>query len=112
MTAFDAMHDALFADANMAVAAMVEPFGGGVAMACRAILSQPTEVLGVAGMEIAADTTIVEVRRSEIPSPQAGDTVVTLDAAGGETGRYIVQGEPKLDDLRIVWTLDTRPQGI
>jgi hypothetical protein len=112
VTAFHTMHDALYTDPNIGADADYEPVSGGAALPCRVILSQPTEVLGVAGMEIAADTTMIEVRRAQVPSPVAGDTFAVRDAFGLVIGRFIVQGEPKLDDLRINWLIDTRPQGI
>lgn len=105
MTAFAAMHAALFGDRNMGVDASYEPGAGGAAIPCRAILRQPTDVLGFSGTPIAADTMIVEIRKAELPVAAAGDVVVIGPR------RVVVQGTPRIDDLGLVWTLDTYPEG-
>lgn len=104
MTAFAGMVDALFADANMAIDASIEPAGGGPAIACRVLRKAPDEVRDFGGgASIASETARFEVRASEAPQPSEGD-VITVGAAS-----YIVQGVPLRDDLGLVWVLDTYP---
>ncbi|MEO5338840.1 MAG: hypothetical protein H7841_18455, partial [Magnetospirillum sp. WYHS-4] len=52
---------------------------------------------------IVSATAVFELRVAEVPAPVAGDAIVLE----GET--YIVQGEPRRDAGRLIWTIDTRP---
>ncbi|MEG3637616.1 head-tail joining protein [Magnetococcus sp. PR-3] len=54
-------------------------------------------------MGIHAETSLFEVRTSEVANPQPDDQV----EVNGVT--YIVQGEPMADRDRLVWTLDCYP---
>lgn len=49
------------------------------------------------------ETSVFDVRVSEVEEPEAGDTL-TVDGA-----TFVVQGEPVRDRERLVWTLDVRP---
>lgn len=70
------------------------------------IRRSPDEIVDIGGVSAATRTTVLDVRRSELPSPQAGAVIVL---ASGE--RRVIQGVPQCqDDLRLVWTLDTRPE--
>ena len=46
---------------------------------------------------------MLEVRRSEVPSPAEGDSF----EVDGE--RLLVQGEPLADAERLLWTIELRP---
>ena len=97
--------------AQEAIDAAFETFGApavylDAGLAITVIRRSPDETLGIGGIGVAVQTTVLEVRRSELPDPQAG-AVIAL--ASGE--RRVIQGVPQaLDDLRLVWTLDTRPE--
>ncbi len=93
----------LFASA-LAVDADYTP-AGGEAVGLRAIVAAPDVEAGILGARVASDSVVVEVPVSAVAAPAAGDTIEVL----GET--RVVQGSPRRDALRLVWTLDTRPQG-
>lgn len=94
--------DAIFADRNIARDA-VYVAGGGEALLVRVIERRPDVVSEFAGGRIASATAVFDLRVSEVATPRPGDRL-ELD---GET--YLVQGEPRRDAARLVWTLDTRP---
>ncbi len=68
MNAFAAAMDAIFADQNMAVDATWTPQGG-ASLPVRAIRKAPDEMTTFGAARILSDTTIVDVRVSEMPSP-------------------------------------------
>lgn len=70
----------------------------------RAIVTQPDEVVGAGPqVRVLLETTLFEVRRSELASPAKGGTI-TFDEAV-----YTIDRKPELrDGLRLVWTLDVR----
>jgi len=70
----------------------------------RVIAKQPDEIVGFGDTRIHTETSIFEVRVSEVPQPRPDD-LITVDGID-----YIVQGEPeRRDSSRLVWNLDTRP---
>ncbi len=66
------------------------------------MLLRPDEVTDVLGVRVAHDGVRIEVRVAEIPIVAAGDTF-TL---GAEI--FTVQGSPRRDALRKLWTADAR----
>jgi len=46
---------------------------------------------------------VFDVRQREVPAPVAGDVIVH------DGDSFVVQGEPRLDAERLVWTIDVRP---
>ena len=50
-----------------------------------------------------SETTQLDARAADVPSPAAGDLI----RIGLED--FILQGVPKLDRERLIWTLNTRP---
>lgn len=77
-------------------------------LAITVIRRSPDEVVDLGGISAASGTTVLDVRRSELPNPQAG---CVIELASGE--RRVIQGVPQaLDDLGLVWTLDTRPEDL
>jgi hypothetical protein len=99
MTAFAAAVNAIFADRNMAADATWTPQGGAT-VPVRVIRKAPDELSTFGAARILADTTIIDVRVSEMPNPKPGDTIII----GLDT--FTVQGEPKRDRERLIWTLD------
>lgn len=100
MSAFAAMIDALFADPNIAADAVYLPQGGGGPVAVRAVLDRPDRPVELLDAALTAPSAMVEVRVSEVSVPKAGDS---FEIAGVT---WLVQGEPKRDALRQVWTLE------
>ena len=102
MTAFTAAIDALFADPNLGVNAIYRAGGSGEAITLRAIVRQPDRVSTYGETRIATETTLVDIRTSELATPAEGDTI-EMDGMV-----YVIPGEPTRDAERLVWTLDTR----
>jgi hypothetical protein len=92
----DAIDD-LFADPNMVVTVLYQ------GRPVRALVRRPDQQVEFGDTVIVSATAAFEVRVAEVPAPVAGDAL----EVDGET--YIVQGEPRRDAGRLVWTLDTRP---
>ena len=104
MTAFTAAIDALFADPNLGVNAIYRAGGSGEAITLRAIVRQPDRVGTYGETRIATETTIIDIRTSEVAAPAEGDTI---EMAGTV---YVIQGAPIRDGERLVWTLEARAQ--
>ena len=102
MTAFAAAIDSLFADPHLAQDAVYTP-AGGAPVPVRVIVRRPDVVSEFAGGRVAAVTAVFDLRVSEVATPRPGDRL-EMD---GEA--FLVQGEPRRDAARLVWTLDTRP---
>lgn len=76
---------------------------GNVTVPVRVISVRPDEIVDVLGGRVHSATAFFEVRASEI-TPQKGGQI-TL---GGTV--YVIQAPPRfIDDLRLVWLLDTCP---
>lgn len=97
MTAIADALDDLFADPNMAVTVMYQ------GRAIRALVRRPDREVEFSDITVQTSTAVFDVRRREVPAPQAGDVIVHDDDS------FVVQGEPRLDAERLIWTLDTRP---
>lgn len=52
---------------------------------------------------LVSDTTMVDVRLSDLPEPRSGDLIVI------DSDSLTIQGEPLRDRERLVWTVDLRP---
>jgi len=102
MSAFAAAVDAIFQDANMAADATWTPQGG-APLPVRVIRKAPDELTTFGAARILSDTTLVDVRVSEIPAPKPGDTIII------GTDTFTIQGEPKRDRERLIWTLELVP---
>jgi hypothetical protein len=70
----------------------------------RVIRKAPDEVTAFGAAQILSDTTIIDVRVSEMANPKPGDGV----SIGAEN--FVIQGEPKRDRDRLIWTLELVPQ--
>jgi len=99
LNAFAAAIDAIFQDQNMAAEATWTPQGG-VPLPVRVIRKAPDELTSFGAARILSDTTIIDVRVSEMPSVKSGDTIII----GADT--FTIQGEPKRDRERLIWTLE------
>ncbi len=103
MTAFATAMNVIFADRNMAVDALWLAGGIGPGVAVRVIRKSPDEITPFGAGRVLSDTTLLDARIADMPTPAAGDLI----RIGAED--FILQGEPKLDRERLIWTLDMRP---
>ena len=102
MNAFATAIDRIFADANMAVDALWFVGGTGPGVAVRVIRKSPDEITPFGAARILSDTTQMGARVADLPTPAPGDLI----RIGAED--FLVQGEPKLDRERLIWTLNMR----
>jgi hypothetical protein len=98
--AFAAAIDAIFRDANVAEDAFWRAGGVGVGTAVRVIRKSPDEVVRFGDSRAVLPTLLIDVRRSQVAEPAAGDTV-EID---GELFEIIAA--PTLDSFRMVWTCE------
>lgn len=103
MNAFATAMDRIFADRNMAVDATWFAGGTGPGVAIRVIRKSPDEVTPFGAGRILSETMQLDARVADIPNPASGDLI----RIGTED--FLVQGEPKRDRERLIWTLNTRP---
>ncbi|MCE8512293.1 hypothetical protein KBY22_06285 [Ruegeria pomeroyi] len=102
MSAFAAALDALFADAHLA-RDVVYTAEGGAPVLVRAILRRPDDITAFGEARLWSETTRLDLRLAEVPSPRPGDRI-EID---GEP--FLVQGEPVRDRERLIWTVELRP---
>ena len=102
MNAFATAINVIFADANMAVDAIWFATGTGPGVAVRVIRKSPDEITHFGAGRILSETTQLDARIADMPTPAPGDLI----RIGAE--HFILQGEPKLDRERLIWTLNTR----
>lgn len=103
MNAFATAMNMIFADANMAVDALWLAGGTGPGIAVRVVRKSPDEVTPFGAGRILSETTLLDARMADLPTPASGDLI----RIGLED--FILQGEPKADRERLIWTLNTRP---
>lgn len=103
MNAFATAMNVIFADANMAVDALWFPGGTGPGVAVRVIRKSPDEITPFGAARILSETTMLDARIADMPNPAPSDLI----RIGTED--FLVQGEPKADRERLIWTLNTRP---
>ena len=102
MNAFTTAMNVIFADPNMAVDALWFANGTGPGLAVRVIRKSPDEITPFGAGRIFSETTQLDVRVADMPNPASGDLI----RIGAED--FLVQGEPKADRERLIWTLNTR----
>ena len=102
MNAFATAMSRIFADANMAVDALWFAGGTGPGVAVRVIRKSPDEITPFGAGRILSETTVLDARVADMPTPAPGDLI----RIGAED--FLVQGEPKLDRERLIWTLNMR----
>jgi hypothetical protein len=102
MNAFATAINAIFADANMAVDAIWFAAGTGPGVAVRVIRKSPDEITPFGAGRVLSETTLLDARVADMPTPTSGDLI----RIGLED--FILQGEPKLDRERLIWTLNMR----
>ena len=102
MNAFATAMNVIFADPNMAVDAIWFTGGIGPGIAVRVIRKSPDEITPFDAGRILSETTLLDARVADLPTPAPGDLI----RIGAED--LVVQGEPKLDRERLIWTLNMR----
>ena len=102
MNAFATAINRVFADTNMAVAALWFAGGTGPGVAVRVIRKSPDEITPFGAGRILSETTQMDARVADMPTPAPGDLI----RIGLED--FLIQGEPKLDRERLIWTLNIR----
>lgn len=102
MNAFATAMNIIFADANMAVDAIWFAGGTGPGVAVRVIRKSPDEITPFGAARILSETTMLEACVADLPTPAPGDLI----RIGAED--FLLQGEPKLDRERLIWTLNMR----
>ena len=103
MNAFTTALNVIFADPNMAVDATWFAGGTGPGATIRVIRKSPDEITPFGAGRILSETTLLDARVADMPTPAPGDLI----RIGAED--FSLQGEPKLDRQRLIWTLNTRP---
>ena len=99
MSAFQEMIDALFSNSSLAQDIVYTPVAG-TPKTIRAVIKSPDRIVDVREMAIHSPILVVDVRVSDIATPQEGDTLTI------GTLLYAVQGEPVRDAENLIWTLD------
>jgi hypothetical protein len=99
MTAFAEALGVLFADPNISVEVWHRDAEGQFARA-RGILRRPDEITEFGSARLVTDTTRIDVRVADIPDPRPQEQILI----GEDT--FLIQGEPRRDRERLIWTLE------
>jgi len=102
MSAFAATVGALFADPNMGRNAIYIA-DGGAPVPVRVVARRADAITDFSEARLWSETTRVDMRVAEVPTPRPGDRI-EIDADA-----FLIQGEPVRDRERLVWTVDLRP---
>ena len=94
--------DVLFADPNIGHDAVYTPEGGAPVLV-RVVARRADAVTEFGEARLWSETTRIDLRVAEVPTPRPGDRI-EID---GEA--FLLQGEPVRDRERLVWTVDLRP---
>jgi len=100
---FVAAIDALFNDPHLGWDAVYWPEGG-EARAVRVFWHRPDNVVAFGDTRQLTTTAIFDVRISDVATPKAGDTLVV------QSETFVIQGTPKRDDGRLIWTFEGAPR--
>lgn len=103
MSAFTEAIDALFADANLGIDAVYRATGADPGVPMRVILRRPDRIVDFSETRIVAETVVIDVRVGEVASLTEGDTVEVDGTV------YVIQGTPRRDEGRLIWTMEARP---
>ena len=103
MNAFAAATDRIYANPSMAAAAVWISAITSEERPIRVIRRAPDRITEFGAGRFVSDTTMIDVRVSDLPNPRPGDLVVI----GADS--FTIQGEPTRDRERLIWTLVLRP---
>lgn len=102
MSAFADAIGVLFFDANLSVEIWHRDSEGQFTRA-RGILRRPDEITEFGSAQLMSDTTRIDVNVTDIPNPRPQEQILI----GEET--FLIQGEPRRDRERLVWTIELAP---
>ena len=75
---------------------------GGAPVVVRAVVRRADEVTSFGDARLWSETTRLDLRVAEVPSPRPGDRIeIDGDA-------FLIQGEPVRDREQLIWTVDLR----
>lgn len=100
MDVFAAATDAVFADPNIACAALWRAAADGQGVPVRIVMRRPDRIVGFGDSRAISATTLIDVRKSDIANPALGDAV----SVGADAFELIAA--PVLDSLGLVWTCE------
>ena len=103
MTAFAIATDMLFADPNLSTPAIYQQVGVGAERAVRVMRRNPDRMVEFGAARLVSDSSVLDVRISDCPELAAGDRF----EIAGEI--FTVQGTPRRDRERLVWTAELLP---
>ena len=102
MNAFAEALGVLFLDPNISVELWHRDSEGQFTRA-RGILRRPDEITEFGSARLLSDTVRFDVLVAEIPAPRPQEQILI----GEET--FLIQGEPRRDRERLVWTIELWP---
>ena len=102
MSVFTAAVGAIFADPNMGRDAVYIADGGGPLLV-RVVARRADAVTDFGDARLWSETTRIDLRVAEVPTPRPGDGIEIYGDA------FLIQGEPVRERERLVWTVDLRP---
>jgi hypothetical protein len=103
MNVFATAIDRIFANPSMAAAAVWISATTSEERPIRVIRRAPDRITEFGAGRFVSDTTMVDVRLSDLPDPRPGDLIVIgVDS-------FTIQGEPIRGRDRLIWALDLRP---
>ena len=103
MNVFAAALDRIYANPSMAAAAVWISATTSEERPIRVIRRAPDRITDFGAGRFVSDTTMVDIRVSDLPDPRPGDPIVI------GTDSFTIQGEPLRDRERLIWALDLRP---
>jgi DNA/RNA endonuclease YhcR with UshA esterase domain len=104
MTVFTAAIDVLFANPNFGVDVIYRAGSADPGTMIRAIVRQPDRVGTFGETRIASETTLIDIRTSDVNAPMEGDTIEINGVVS------MIPSEPLRDAERLIWTIEARPQ--
>lgn len=104
MTALASAIDVCFGDPHIARDALWRAGGSGEGIPVRVVTRRPDRVVGFGDSRAILPAVLIDVRRSEVAEPAAGDTV----EIAGET--FAIMAAPVADSLGLVWTCEAAKQ--
>lgn len=102
LPAIAAAVDLLFTDPNIGRDATWHAGGGGAGVAVKVVFRAPDTMANFGGGRFVAQSRFIDVRLSEVPILQPGDTFEIGSSS------YVVQGEPTRDDDNLIWSAEVR----
>ena len=103
MTVFATAMDRIYTNPSMAVAALWMSAATSEERPIRVIRRAPDRITGFGAGRFVSNTTMVDVRVSDLPDPRSGDLIVI----GADS--FTIQGEPIRERERLIWSLGLRP---